>query len=509
VLTACGTRLPNSAFVASGSSGGGSSSVASGQTGGSDNTTAGSSNPSGSGSIATNSSTGPSIGNNGTGPSSTGTTGPSTTSSTGPSTTKSTAPTGSGGSKNTASDRGVTPTTINVCNIVTEGGPFGPYQFTPSYYGAAAYFQYLNANGGVNGRQVVFTSHPDDGSDAGDLDQVKTCINQNKAFAFVANDIYQYGGASLVNSMDIPDIGSQPISTAYDLYPHLYEIDGDHQPRDGKTLGLGGYGYRTDEQALFFKNNQHITHVGVVYYDQASSQYGASEIAQGFEAAGVKVTMEQVNLGLPNFASAVADMKSKGVDLVADAVDLNGSQKLCQSIEQNSAFLNQMKIKLSTISDWTQSLGSDLEGTPACANKSWSDAYSLNFDDTSNAQVAIFQNSMHKYFPTDIPHNHQFALEGWIGAMWFTDAVRSCGATVTRTCVEKFMNRQTDYTARGLLEPNVGFQLFPASYYNSSHRYCVSAAQWSMSAKKWITKATPTANCYNAGGYKYTLTPPT
>ena len=37
-----------------------------------------------------------------------------------------------------------------MCNVVTEGGPFGPYQFTPSYYGAAAYFQALNAFDFVN-----------------------------------------------------------------------------------------------------------------------------------------------------------------------------------------------------------------------------------------------------------------------------------------------------------------------------------------------------------------------
>lgn len=507
VLTACGTRLPNSAFVASGASTGGtqSGSTLPGGTGpqslqspGASTGGQGGSNPNGLGT-----GNGNPAGPSGPGASTTGTGGP-TANPTGNPTT------GTGGGKNSASDRGVTATTINVCNIVTQGGPFGPYQFTPSYYGAAAYFAALNAQGGVNGRRVNFVSHPDDGSDSGDLDQVKTCINTDKAFAFVGNNIYQYGGASYVNQMNIPDVGAQPISSAYYLYPNLFTIDGDHSPRDGKTLGTNGYIYRTDEQALYFKEDQHIKHVGVVYYDQPSSQYGANEIQAGFKAAGVPVSMYQVNLGLPNFASAVAQMKSAGVDMVADAVDQNGSQKLCQSIEQNTGFLNQMKIKLSTIANWNASLGTDLAGTPKCASKTWSDAYSWNFQDNSNPQVAAYNSAMRKYFPSFLPHNHQFAFEGWIAAMWFTDAARSCGANLTRTCVKKFLNGPKAYTAHGLLVPNlVGYNLLPPSYYAHTTRQCVSAAQWSTSANRWVTRATPNHTCFNASGYKFALTAPT
>jgi branched-chain amino acid transport system substrate-binding protein len=526
ILAACGgTRLPNSAFTQQTLAGGSQQGTTAGGTGtgtgtgGSGTTSHGGSGhgsqASGGGGLP---SAGGSGGSTGLGSVGGGSGGGSTSGGSGGgggSTSKGSGG-GSGGGKsggstaaNTASDRGVTASTITVCNVVTQGGPFGPYQFTPSYYGAAAYFAALNAAGGINGRRVNFISHPDDGSDSGDLAQIHTCIDTDKAFAFVANDIYQYGGASYVNAKDVPDIGSQPISTAYYLYPHLYDIDGDHVPRNGKTLGLNGNNYRTDEDGVFFKEKEGIKHVGVVYYDQASSQYGANNIAQTFRTAGVKVSTYQVNLGLPNFASAVAQMKSDGVDLVADAVDLNGSQKLCEAIQQNSAFLNQMKIKLSTIADWTQSLGSDLASTPGCLSKSWSDSYSANFDDTSNPQVADFQRAIHKYFPGDVSHNHQFALEGYAGAMWFTDAARSCGANLTRSCVEKYMNRNQPYNARGLLVPNVGFNLKSPSYFNGVSTQCVSAAQWSVAKHGWVTRASPSRSCFPSRGFTFTLTAPT
>jgi hypothetical protein len=93
--------------------------------------------------------------------------------------------------------------------------------------------------------------------------------------------------------------------------------------------------------------------------------------------------------------------------------------------------------------------------------------------------------------------------------MWFTDAANSCGATLTRACVEKYMNRPTSYRARGLLVPGVSFQLHPPSYYSGRSRQCVSAAQWSNAAGKWITRASPGRTCLTASGYKYALTPPT
>ena len=198
----------------------------------------------------------------------------------------SSAPT-SAGKANYASDTGVTADSITVCNVVTQGGPFGPYQFTPSYYGAAAYFAALNAQGGINGRKVSFIGHPDDGSNSGNLDQIHTCIDQNKAFSFVANNIFEYAGAQYVNQKGVPDIGGEPISTIYYQYPNLFSIDGLNQLHQGKPVTKSSKAYRWDEQATFFKQREHVTHVGVVYYDQQSSQYGANEIVQDYQHAGV------------------------------------------------------------------------------------------------------------------------------------------------------------------------------------------------------------------------------
>jgi branched-chain amino acid transport system substrate-binding protein len=493
-LTACGTRLPSSAFnnfVVNPSS----SSAAQG--GGS-----GLPGPAGPGVVQPSGTSGSGLPNpvsSGPGPS-----GPSSnpTTSSGPTS-------GPGGQANYASDTGVTASTITVCNVVTQGGPFGPYQFTPSYYGAAAYFASLNAAGGIHGRRVIFDSHPDDGSDSGNLSEIHQCIDHDQAFAFVANNVYEYAGAPYTYQKGVPDIGGQPISTYYYEYPNLFSIDGFNQTRDGKHLGDNNMAYRWNEQATFFRDHEHIHHVGVVYYDQNSSRYGANEIKADFQHAGVTVSMYQVNLGLPNFQSAVAQMKADGVDLVSDAVDLNGTQKLCEAIEQNTSFEAQMKVHLSTIADWAQSLGQDLSSTPHCLAKSWSDGYNVNFDDASNPEAAKFQAAMHKYFPGDTVHDTEWAFEGWIAGEWFTEAASSCGAKLTRTCVMNYMNHKQDFGGNGVTVPWVSFRPLSPSFYNQPTRHCLSVAQWSTQANGWVARATPSSTCYTVKGYGFGLTPPT
>ena len=59
---------------------------------------------------------------------------------------------------NPASDIGVTATTITVGVLVSRTSPLGPDVFSGSYYGAMAYFETLNAQGGINGRKIKVIS---------------------------------------------------------------------------------------------------------------------------------------------------------------------------------------------------------------------------------------------------------------------------------------------------------------------------------------------------------------
>jgi branched-chain amino acid transport system substrate-binding protein len=325
-------------------------------------------------------------------------------------------------------------------------------------------------------------------------------------FAFVANNIFQYGGADYVNSQDVPDIGGEPIDKIYYTYPHLYTILGSGDARDGVHAGTNGMNYYTDEAGLFFKQKYDVSKVGVVYYDQASSKYGADQATKGFQTAGLSVKEYSVNLGLPNFNQTVAQMQNDGIDMVDDALDTNGNQKLCQAMESNSSFIREVKVKLSTISIWTQQLGSQFASTPKCLSLIFSSGKSASFADPgANPQVAQFQAAMTKYFPSLKPKEAQWMLEGWAAADWFTSAAQSCGADLTRVCVEHWINTQPSLSAHGLLDPSISFIKKTPAQATGTSRQCISAVQWDTGANTWVTRADPNKDCYTAQGYGYPL----
>ena len=49
----------------------------------------------------------------------------------------------------------------------------------------------------------------------------------------------------------------------------------------------------------------------------------------------MQVTEYPMNVALPNYDSAVADMKSRGITELWDSIDIGGNQNLCKSMNSN------------------------------------------------------------------------------------------------------------------------------------------------------------------------------
>jgi branched-chain amino acid transport system substrate-binding protein len=405
---------------------------------------------------------------------------------------------------NWASDRGVTATSITIANLVSAGGIFGSEQFGVSKFGAQAYFADLNVRGGINGRQVRLLAYNDNGQGSEDVSQTKQAIDVDKVFAFVANNIFQYDGADHVQETATPDIGGQPIKAIYYKYSHLFSLLGNNDPRDNTQMGFHGFEYGTSEIGQFFKQKVGSTNVGVVYYDQSGESHrGAAVVGESFRRAGLPVTLYPVNVGLPNFANTVAQMQSDGVDTVADAMDSNGNAKLCQAMESNS-FINQVKAKVSTIGSWSQRLPTELKQTPQCRDLTYVTGSSRNYADVSNPGVAAFRAAMHKYFPTREALMAQWSYEGWIAGQIFTEAAASCGANLTRTCVEAYLVKPGRvFTAGG---NTTGFSWDPrpeSAFADQSRNACTSVARWSNAAGTFLTIGDLSTSCFTTPYYKY------
>ncbi|MEU5701449.1 ABC transporter substrate-binding protein [Streptomyces aurantiacus] len=380
---------------------------------------------------------------------------------------------------------------IRVGIVTSATSPVGGNAFTGPRDGAKAYFDALNARGGIDGRRVEVRRCDDGGSGVGNNECVHRLVDEDEVVALVATAALDYAGASRVSHARVPDIGGQPIGAAYDTYPHLYGIYGSLAPRDGKP-GWDGELYGGTETYRYFKRERGARTAAVVSYNQSASAAYARLVTRGLRAEGYEVITEQVDFALPNFRAAAADIEEQGADLVFDAIDSYGNARLCEAMDDVGA---EVLAKVTNVQNWTSTVREDYKDAPRCRNALWATGASRNYEDTGHDAVREFRDGT-KALKT----RSQWQVEGWAAAMWFTDAARSCAEEgVTRACVDRFMAAGKPYTAGGLLLP-VRFEQLPEP--PRTRRTCLSVARWE-DARGWVSQGDMNSECYDVPQLPY------
>jgi ABC-type branched-subunit amino acid transport system substrate-binding protein len=393
------------------------------------------------------------------------------------------------GRTNAPAQSGGTPIRVGIVTSATS--PVGGNTFTGPRDGAKAYFDRLDARGGIDGHPVEVRECDDGGSGVGNNTCVHKLLDEDQVVALVATTALDYAGASRVSHARVPDIGGQPIGPAYDTWPHLYGIYGSLAPRDG-TPGWDGKLYGGTEVYRYFKREKGARTAAVVSYNQSSSAAYAQLVERGLKAEGYEVVTEQVDFALPNFRAAAADLKEQGADLVFDALDTHGNAQLCKAMDEVGA---KVVAKVTNVQNWTSTVPDDYKDSPRCRNALWATGSSRNYADTDNAAVREFRDAT-----KGLKTHSQWQLEGWAAAMWFTDAAKSCArAGITRACVDGFMNRSENYTADGLLLPLTFERLADPP---KTRRTCLSVARW-QDGKGWVSQGDMDSTCFDVPQLAY------
>ncbi|MFC9385381.1 ABC transporter substrate-binding protein [Streptomyces venezuelae] len=399
----------------------------------------------------------------------------------------------------TAHPSGGEPLRVGIITSVTS--PVGGQAFTGPRDGARAYFDALNARGGLDGRRIEVETCDDGGSGVGNNACVHRLVDERRVFALVATTALNYAGAPLVARAGVPDIGGQPLTPAYDTYPHLYGIYGSSAPRTGKEPGWGGTLYGGTEVYRWFAQERGARTAAVVSYNQAASAGYARLVTRGLRAEGYRVVEEQVDFALPNFRAVAADLRAQHVDVLFDAMDTHGNVRLCEAMQSLGVTVD---AKVTNVQNWSSSVAREYARAPGCRQALWVTGASRNHQDTGSPAVREFRAAMGDRSLS------QWQLEGWAAAMWFTDAARSClagsgsgsgpgeggsgpggGGGLTRACVERYLNRPEPYTARGLLLP-VRYEHLARP--PATRNTCLSVARW-QDGRGWVSQGEMTENC--------------
>jgi ABC-type branched-subunit amino acid transport system substrate-binding protein len=341
-------------------------------------------------------------------------------------------------SAQTGGNPGVTGTTINVGGIAGVTNPVGqPY--ASGFDGVQAYFNYVNAKGGVYGRKFKLIARLDDQSRASqNVVEARSLVEEKHVFAVLPVVTQIFAGAQYLAQKGVPTFGWN-INAEWDKGPNLFGEKGSYLC------------FTCTNAAPAFIGKQLGLHtVAILAYTAPQSATCAQGEAAGFQKYGFNVALMDTSLqfGFSDLGSDIDQMKSKGVQLVATCMDINGEVNAAKALRRaglpNVKFYAPQGYDPATLAKY----GNELNGIYFAIEF-------IPFEDAKDSkalQLFIKQmNALHK------PINEQ-ALAGWIDADLLYKGIKKAGPNFTQRSVVDAVNTFNGYTADGIRPPvNWGF----------------------------------------------------
>src|SRR5262245_10844379 len=229
---------------------------------------------------------------------------------------------------------GVTKDTIIVCGGAGVTNPTGvPYQ--DGFAGIQGYFQKINKEGGVFGRQLKLVNKYDDQTrDSKNIQAVRACVEDDKAFAVAPMVTQTFAGAKYLVDNGVPTFGWN-IQDQWELGPNLFGEKGSNLCMTCPNLTpvfiaqqvgakkAAAFGYGSSPQSADCANNIKSS------FEKWNFPFAFTDtsLAFGFSANDISAIVQAV--------------KDQGVDFIVACMDLNGEINLNKALR--AAGVNNVK----------------------------------------------------------------------------------------------------------------------------------------------------------------------
>ena len=183
---------------------------------------------------------------------------------------------------------GVSADKIVVGGLASLTGPL-PADFAPAIAGAEAYFDTVNAHGGVNGRKIDLAYRIDDQSDpSSDAATARTLVEQDHVFAVVPVATPSFSGGPFLASHDVPTFGLNVNPNADWAGPSMFGNTGSYTNFKGAQL-----------QSAYLAEQHHVQNAAVIAYNIAQSVQGCDSVVYAFRKYGVHVAFVDLSVPVP------------------------------------------------------------------------------------------------------------------------------------------------------------------------------------------------------------------
>lgn len=345
--------------------------------------------------------------------------------------------TGSAG--NTASDTGVTPTSISFGNVSGMTGPLtGSFPQGPQ--AVQALFAAVNAAGGICGRKLALDVEDDGQNSSTNAADVADLAPKVLAFVGSTSD-GDNGGVPNMTSANVPDVGFA-INCNRSESPTYWSPAGGscNQNPPGGPFYISDSVYRLAKQSGYLP-----TKMAFLAYSIAISAQAAQQFEKVYQAEGGTVcyTDFSVSPASASLESDVAAMQQHGCNGVIDTMDVTGNAKMLQAMQQQQYIPGYVAATFDAYTpDMIQVAGASaaqglIVGLPFIP---------LNENQT---MVQLYQQQLRTYEPGDQPSG--FGFLAWEAGQMLIYSLIQSGHNPTRASVVRVFNSLQNWNGGGAL----------------------------------------------------------
>jgi branched-chain amino acid transport system substrate-binding protein len=351
-------------------------------------------------------------------------------------------------------DTGATDTEIKIGNIMPYSGPLSAYALIGRT--EAAFFNKVNAEGGINGRKISFITYDDTFSPPKTVEQARKLVESDEVLL-----IFQSLGTPTNNAIR-QYMNSKKV-------PQLFVATGATQFGDGKnfpwTMGWQPT-YQTEGRiyAKYILQNLPQGKIGILYQNDDSGRDYVKGLKDGLGVAAAKrmiVAEVPYDPSQPTVDSQVVTLKTSGADIFFN----ESSPKFAAQAIRKAAEIGWRPVQI--LASISNSVGSVLK--PAGLENA-KGILSTNYlkdptdptwkDDPAIKEWASF---MDKYFPEG-DKTSTFSVYGYLTAQTLVQVLKQCGDELTRENIMKQAASLRDFEL-GLLLPGIRINTSPTDYF--------------------------------------------
>jgi ABC-type branched-subunit amino acid transport system substrate-binding protein len=361
---------------------------------------------------------------------------------------------GSSGGGNSASDVGVTATTVTIGSHQPLSGPAAP-GYSEISVASKAYFDYVNDHGGVNGRKIVFKYVDDVYNPANTVDVVHRLVQQDRVFAMfdgfgtpTHTKVVDYLNASKVPDLSV--ISGCRCWDSPDTHPYTFGSIPDYV-REGKILGAYVTQKFPGKKIAYFTQNDAFGQDGVIGLDKTIP--ASSVVSRQVYQPGNQDITPQVTAISQSKADVIVAFTINAYTALLRVAQLkqgNTAQLVVSSAGSDPTTLAALLNSYAGQNGTTGQGGSLIQGMVT-------DTYLSPITDTTTGWYALFKKVRDQYAP-NLPMDGNLNI-GMTTAYTFVQQLQAAGKNPTRQSIVAGTEKG-GFTGPGLV---------PLGYSKSSH----------------------------------------